>query len=89
MEEHGGKYLLQSTAGVPMCSLRVLNTSAEMIAPAFPDAAEIPWAVARNRVGNTAARLIRQEDAVGKVETHLRPGSTIQIPMRPSESLAC
>ena len=33
--------------------LRVLNARAEMIAPTFPDAAEMPWAEARKRVGKT------------------------------------
>ena len=36
-----------------MFLLNVLNTSAEMMAPAFPEAAEIPCANARNLVGNT------------------------------------
>ena len=42
--------------------LRVLKARAEIIAPAFPDAAEMPWAVARKRVGKTYRenRLIKE-----------------------------
>lgn len=36
------KYSLHRTAGVPMRLLNVLNANADMIAPALPDAAEIP-----------------------------------------------
>lgn len=46
---------IQSTFGVPMLFVSELNTSAEMIAPAFPHAADIPCADARNFVGNTSA----------------------------------
>ena len=44
---------LQRTMGVPTFLLRVLNANAEMMAPALPAAAEIPWANARKRVGKT------------------------------------
>lgn len=47
--------VLQRTAGVPMSLVRLLKAKAEMIAPAFPLAAEIPCAVARNLVGKTSA----------------------------------
>lgn len=47
--------LLHNTAGVPMSLLSLLNAKAEMMAPAFPAAAEIPCANARNRVGKTSA----------------------------------
>ena len=40
---------------MPIVWLSWLNASAEMIAPALPDAAEIPCAVARNLVGKTSA----------------------------------
>lgn len=53
--ERGQKGLLHSTAGVPMEAVSVLNTSAEMIAPAFPHAADIPCAKARYFVGKTSA----------------------------------
>ena len=46
-------YALHKMIGVPTFLLRVLKASAEIMAPAFPAAAEIPWAVARKRVGNT------------------------------------
>ena len=46
-------YALHKIMGVPTFLLSVLKASADMMAPAFPDAAEIPWAVARKRVGNT------------------------------------
>jgi hypothetical protein len=36
------KNSLQRTAGVPIFLLRVLKARAEMMAPTFPDAAEIP-----------------------------------------------
>lgn len=49
------EYALQSTAGVPMRLLKLLNARAEMIAPALPLAAEIPWAVALNLVGKSSA----------------------------------
>ena len=45
--------VLHRTLGVPIFFERVLNTSAEMIAPAFPAAADMPWAEARKRVGKT------------------------------------
>lgn len=45
--------VLQRTAGVPIFFESVLKTSADIMAPALPDAADIPCAVARNRVGNT------------------------------------
>ena len=38
---------LHRTAGVPILLVRALNAEAEMIAPALPDAAEIPCAKAR------------------------------------------
>ena len=47
--------LLQRTAGVPILDVNVLNASAEIMAPAFPLAAEIPCAEARYFVGNTSA----------------------------------
>jgi len=46
-------YAPHKTIGVPTFLLRVLKASAVMMAPALPDAAEIPWAVAQKRVGNT------------------------------------
>ena len=46
-------YALHKTIGVPTFLLRVLKASAEMMAPTFPAAAEMPWAEARKRVGNT------------------------------------
>ena len=48
-------YALQSTAGVPMSLDRLLNASAETIAPALPHAADMPCADARKRVGKTSA----------------------------------
>ena len=45
--------VLHRTLGVPIFFERVLNTSAEIIAPAFPAAADMPWAEARKRVGKT------------------------------------
>ena len=42
-------------AGVPIFFDKELNAKAEIIAPAFPEAAEIPCAVARKRVGKTSA----------------------------------
>jgi hypothetical protein len=38
---------IQRTAGVPMSLLSELNAKADIIAPAFPDAADIPCAKAR------------------------------------------
>jgi hypothetical protein len=46
---------LHRTLAVPSFWLRLLKARLEMIAPAFPDAAEIPCAVALNLVGNTSA----------------------------------
>lgn len=48
-------YELHKTAGVPIFFVSSLNASAEMIAPAFPDAALRPCAEARKRVGKTSA----------------------------------
>ena len=48
-------HLLHRTAGVPMDSLSWLKASAEMIAPALPAAADMPWAAALYFVGNTSA----------------------------------
>lgn len=47
--------LLQRTTGVPTFLLKVLNANEAIIAPDFPDAAEIPCAKALNRVGKTSA----------------------------------
>jgi hypothetical protein len=46
-------YALHKMIGVSTFLLRVSKASAEMMAPAFPAAAEISWAVARKQVGNT------------------------------------
>ena len=46
-------YALHKMIGVPTFLLRVLKASAEMMAPAFAAAVEVPWAVAQKRVGNT------------------------------------
>jgi hypothetical protein len=51
------KDILHRTAGVPMSLLSVLKARAEIIAPAFPEAAEMPCANARNLVGNTTPSL--------------------------------
>jgi len=53
--ETKGWDLLHRTAGVPILSVSVLKARAEMIAPALPQAAEIPWAKALYRVGKTSA----------------------------------
>ena len=53
MGGRGKRNALQRTTGVPTFLLNVLKARAETIAPAFPHAAEIPWANARNLVGNT------------------------------------
>lgn len=50
-------YALHRMAGVPISLLKVLKASAEIIAPALPAAAEIPWALARKRVGKTNIRV--------------------------------
>jgi len=46
---------LQRMAGMPTLLDRVLKADADMIAPAFPDAAEMPCANARYRVGKSSA----------------------------------
>ena len=46
-------YALHKMIGVTNFLLRVLKASAEMMAPAFAAAVEVPWAVAQKRVGNT------------------------------------
>lgn len=46
---------LQRIAGVPISLLRVLNAKAEMMAPHFPAAADMPCAKARKRVGKSSA----------------------------------
>lgn len=48
-------HILHSTFGVPIELVSALNPSEEMMAPALPDAADIPCADARNRVGKTSA----------------------------------
>ena len=53
--ETKGWNLLHRTAGIPILSVSVLKARAEMIAPALPQAAEIPWAKALYRVGKTSA----------------------------------
>jgi hypothetical protein len=50
---------LQRTAGVPIFLLNVLKARAETMAPAFPHAAEIPWANPRNLVGNTTKDFVQ------------------------------
>ena len=46
-------YALHKMISVLTFLLRVLKASVEMMAQAFPAAAEIPWAVAWKHVGNT------------------------------------
>lgn len=55
VRERGKIHALQSTAGVPIFFASALKARLEMMAPALPDAADIPCAVERNRVGNTSA----------------------------------
>lgn len=54
-KEREGNHSLHKIAGVPIFSASVLKASAEMIAPALPQAADMPCAKARKRVGKTSA----------------------------------
>lgn len=47
--------VLQRTAGVPTLSDKELKARAEMMAPALPEAADMPCAEALKRVGKTSA----------------------------------
>ena len=54
-----------------MLSLNWLNASAEMMAPALPEAADTPCAVARNRVGKTSAGYIYPNSKVNGVRANI------------------